>query len=180
MRSIWLPLAVAIVLPLGGCEKESANNAPPPPPTAREIAGDPEVNRWLLDVAREHQVPAEMDGDWVAFTGTAVRMNGFFPPGDTGGGPDRVILQVNFRVLLPNGKMVVQPVAGWGKTREEAVASAQASFLLGSFHAFLGAFVDPAEQHVQQEHRTLGGRPRVVTYGGVLTKTMDGDQPEDD
>lgn len=114
-----------------------------------------------------------MEGDWVAFTGTPFRMSAGIDPED--GAPDKgsAIVQVDFRALLPDGRIIVQQVVGWGDDREQAIASAEASFLLGSFHAFLGAFVDPAEEHVISEERTIGGRKRIVTSGGVLAKTLD-------
>ena len=184
MRLASLPLAVVAVVLTSGCKDRSANrNAPAPPPSVQpDVAGDPKINNWLLQTAQAHNVPAELAGDWVAFTGTNVRMNGSVAPADPNAkSSDTKIVQVNFRVLLPDGRMVVQPVVGWGKDEDEAIASSEASFLLGSFHAFLGAFIDPHEQHVEQEQRTIGGRRRVVTYGGVLTKTMGGEtQPVQD
>jgi hypothetical protein len=92
---------------------------------------------------------------------------------------DLVVLEVHFRALATTGKLVNQQVVGWAKDRDAAIASAKASFLFGSYHAFLGAFVDPDEQHVKSERRTIGGKPRIVTFGDVLTKTL-GDKPPND
>ena len=167
------------VLLLTGCSDESAgtNSAPAPAPVGPPLVVTPEVNQFLLEVATEHHLPARLEGDWVVFDGSPVRINGGVAPEEGGEPKEIVILQVDYRLRLPDGRVVVQPVVGWGEDRGKALTSSQASFLLGTFHAWLGAFVDPGEEHVESEKRTIGGRERVVTYGDALTKVLGGQEP---
>ena len=180
-----LATAFIIALPLG-CKDDSRNKPAPAPQESSTGAAaaaepaDPEVNAWLLETARSHKLQAEQARDWVTFKGTNVAMSASVLGGyeaESKKPDETVILQVNFRLRLPGGQVVVQPVVGWGRGRDGAIANAEASFLLGSFHAFLGAFIDPGEEHVQQEERTIGGRRRIVTQGGVVTKTLGGAGP---
>ena len=163
---------------LAGCSDDAAVTTPAPPPAPPPIVTS-EVNRFLLEAALEHKLPARLEGDWVVFDGSPVGMNGGVVP-EPGGDQETVILQVDYRIRLPDGRLVVQPVVGWGQDRDKALACSQASFMLGTFHAWLGAFVDPGEQHVESEKRTIGGRERIVTYGDALTKVLgDQDPPKD-
>ena len=183
MPSLRPPIACLFaVLALAGCSDDSAgtNSVPAPAPVTPQPVVTPEVNQFLLDAALEHHLPARIEGEWLVFDGSPVRMNGGVLPEEGGEPKESVILQVDYRVRLPDGRVVVQQVVGWGKGRDEALASSQASFLLGTFHAWLGAFVDPGEEHVESENRTIGGRERIVTYGDALTKTLGDSGPPKD
>ena len=186
-RSLTLAVAAAFIFLLcAGCPKESGNGAGPAASTqsaagdaGSEVAAlpaDPAVNEWLLGACKQHHIDARLDGGWITFAGVPLRLSVAEAPG-TKEKKDMAIVQLEFRAQLPDGRLVVQPVVGWGKDRDEAVASAEASFLLGSFHAFVGAFVDPDEEHVRREQRTIGGRRRVVTFGDILTKVV-GERPD--
>jgi hypothetical protein len=175
-------VASLLALLLAGCNDRDLVTVPAQPSNTSQVAALPAdrgLNEWLLDVCKQHKMPARLDGDWVVFSNAPVKLNAALAP-ETPQKTDQVILQLEFRALLPDGKLLAQPVVGWGKDRGEAIASAQTSFLLGSFHAFVGAFIDPAEEHVQREQRTIGGRKRVVTFGGILTKAVGEGQPPTD
>ena len=174
LRAPITSLAIVLALVLAGCNDRDSVKVPAQPSNTSQVAAlpaDRELNNWLLDVCKQHKMSARLDGDWVVFSNAPVKLNAALAP-ERPQKTDRVILQLEFRALLPDGKLLAQPVVGWGKDRPEAIASAEASFLLGSFHAFVGAFIDPAEEHVQREQRTIGGRKRVVTFGGILTKAV--------
>ena len=172
-----LPLLGALVLVPVACSDDPLDGVVVRPAAAEPpMHVDPEVNQFLLELCKGHGLPARLDGDWVAFDGSAVRMNGGIAPG-AGGDKDNVILQVDFRTRLPDGRLVAQPVVGWAEDRAKALASAQASFTLGTFHAVLGAFIDPGEEHVQSQRMVIGGRERIVTFGGTVIKSLGEQEP---
>jgi hypothetical protein len=178
--------ALALLVVAVGCDRKtsgssasSSNGTTAHRHQAAAEAGPPvdvAVGSFLFDLVRRHGLAAHQDRGWVVFEPSGVALGASDHPTEPGdGGGKMVIVQLDFRTRLPGGQEVVQEVVGWGDDRDAAVKSAEVSFTLGTFHALLGAFVDPDEQHVVSERRTIGGRPRVVTYGDILTKTLGGD-----
>jgi hypothetical protein len=173
----WLVVLVTLVS--AGCSDDSGGGAGAPatgPSPAARPAVDRAINQFLLQAALDHHLAARMEGDWVVFDGCPVAISAGASPEQ--GGKDMVIVQVDYRVRLPDGRLVVQQLVGWGDDREKAVATSEVAFLLGTFHTVLGAFVDPAEEHVQKEKRTIGGRERVLTLGDTVTKVVGGGSDE--
>jgi hypothetical protein len=113
------------------------------------MKADAEVNQFLLDVIQGHGISAKIEADWVVVEGSSVRANGEVIDAQTQR-PDSAMVELSMRLKLAAGRIVRQPVVGWGKDRKEAIGHAQASFLLGTLHAWLGAFIDPAEEHVER------------------------------
>jgi hypothetical protein len=175
MRHLWSIITLIAVL-ISGCGESTER--PPAAAESPEPTADPAVNRWLLDAAKEHGIPATIAGNWVQFTGRPVRMNASVS-GESSEHPGNSIIQVEFRLRWKDGPTISQPVVGWAEKRPDAIANAQGSFLLGSFHALLGAFVDPKESHVVAKELTIGGKKRIVTFGETLTKTMGQAKPPD-
>jgi hypothetical protein len=163
-----------------GCEDRSSSSPTAPQRTAGnepQHKGDPELNKWLLDAIEAHQIAASIDGEWVAPQGSGVRVNAECVSDNSKA--TGTIVELNLRLALPDGRVVVQQVVGVGNNRSEAIANAEASFLLGTLHVWLAAFIDPAEEHVERLELTIGGRKRIVTLGNVLTKAA-GELPKDD
>src|SRR5687768_10465769 len=171
IASLLLALMGAI-----GCERDEASTAPPAAaPAAPAMPADAEINSWLLKILVDHGLPARVVGDWVEVGDGSVRVNGLVE--DVGS--DGTVVQLAMRLRLADGRVVVQPVVGMGDGRAGAVAHALESFLLGTLHAWLAAFINADEEHLRPERRTIGGRERLVTQGGVVTKSF-GKQPNDD
>jgi hypothetical protein len=182
MRRMFVAMLTLLTLTAAaGCERD--NSTPTPAGASSSAVPSPEpadaaLNAWLLEVLKEHNLPARVVGEWVEIGDGSVRVNGsVHGDDDTSGGT--TILQLAMRLRLTDGRLIVQPVVGMGKSRDEAVAQAEASFLLGTMHAWLAAFINADEEHVQPEKRTVGGKPRLVTLGDVVTKAIGG-QPKDD
>jgi hypothetical protein len=180
--------AALLAILLAGCKKETSSSSAPPQPSPADVAPlsgaapfppEPKVMDWLLGVLQQHGIAAQRTRDWITFAGTDVALSAGLQPDDpkTPKRENFVVLQVNFSARLPGGRMILQPVAGFGETRDAALAHAEASFLLGTFHVLLGAFVDPDEKHVRQEQRTIAGTPRLVTIGDIVGKQFGTTQP---
>jgi hypothetical protein len=181
-----LSWAIVLVMLAAGCKKPASKAVGGPGSGTRaggggsaELTGDAEMNNWLAEVLQGHGISARVESNWVSIEGTPVRVNGQV----TSVNESRTsfaTVQLAMRLMLADGRVVGQPVVGWGKDRSEAVADAEASFLLGTFHAWLGAFIDPAEEHAGREERVLAGRKRLVTLGDVVMKSFGEAQPKDD
>ena len=178
MRTALVCVLCTLTL-VSGCKKRNGDGSPGQAgASAPATPGDPAINQWLWDVIRAHRLAAHIDGQWVAFEGPAARVNGEVVS-DKEPNPSTDIVQLAMRLKLPDGRVVVQPVVGFGKDREGAIAHAEASFLLGTFHAWLGAFVDPGEEHVERAERVIGGKKRLITFGDLVTKTAGDAAPKD-
>jgi hypothetical protein len=140
---------------------------------------DPGVNAFLLDVIQRHQISAHAEGSWVVIDGSPIRVNGAVQNGKSDR-PDFASVQLEMRLLLPDGRVVVQQVVGWGNDRQAAINHAQASFLIGTFHAWLSAFVEPEDEHLRPAERVIAGRKRLLTVGDTLTKSAGGQKVVDD
>jgi hypothetical protein len=164
-----------MAIALCGCEKSSAP-APTPVTAAKTrptVPSDPQINQFLLDALHKHHFAAHIDGPWVVLDCAPVCMNGEISSTSQRGR----IVQLGFRLLLPDGRIIQQPVVGFAEDEKRAIDSAKASFMLGTLHAWFGAFVDPQDEHVTYETRDLGGWKRIITWGDVVTKTMGTTQP---
>src|SRR5688572_22657 len=100
--------------------------------TSATFRADAEINQWLLDVLAQHKIDASGDGEWIAFRGSPVRMNGRVFSENRH--ENASVVQVDFRLALADGRVIVQQLAGFGEDRGAAVAQAQIGFLLGTFH----------------------------------------------
>lgn len=167
-----ITIVALIAVCLTGCDRKVTPSAPASPPAAvPELPADREINEWLLKVFLGHQVPASIQGNWVVFPNTATRINAAVSASNPNV-KDAVILQIDFRILLPDGRQILHPCAGWADSRAAAIASAEASFLTASFHPILVAFFDADDPHQRPETRTIAGRERRVIEGDILTKVM--------
>jgi uncharacterized protein DUF6348 len=82
-----------------------------------------------------------------------------------------VSAETEFRIHLPDGREIVEYVAGTGDSLEAAEKDAQLNFLLTTFHVVYGGFMNPADPHQTQETVTIDGRPRVLVMGDSMTRS---------
>jgi hypothetical protein len=167
---------VLIAVALCGCDQPSSS-APVTTPKARpSVPSDPQINQFLLDALHNHHFAAHIDGPWVVLDCAPICMNGEISSKSQQGR----IVQLGMRLLLPDGRTIQQPVVGFAEDEQRAIDSAKASFMLGTLHAWFGAFVDPQDEHVAYETRDIGGWKRIITWGDVVGKSMGTTQPSFD
>jgi hypothetical protein len=177
MRNLVLPILLAGVI--FGCDRNASAPAPVTSQVPAPVRNDAEITDMLLRLVRGHNLPASLENGWVRIEGTPVRMGGGIQGGNEGGEKKSVIVQLAMRLALDGGLQIEQPVVGFGDNRAAAIEHAEASFVLGTFHAWLAAFVNANEDHVRPQERTIGDRKRLVTQGDIVMKAL-GEQPKDD
>lgn len=162
------------VMAFGGCKKQSTVSRPVSP----QLHGDAEINKWLAEALAAHQIPAHVAGDWVVCDDRRVSFNGELS--DDRAAQNGHIVQAEMRVRIGDSPTITQSVVGMGKDRAAAIENSKASFLLGTFHCWIGAFVDANDEHVVRQEWTINGRKQMVTLGDVVTKSAGGEPPEED
>ena len=84
--------------------------------------------------------------------------------------PNNLILQADFVCLLPSGQHIVEPFAGIGADERSAVLDACNAFGAATFHAWFVTLLGRPCDHVERETWTIGGIPRILTFGSLLTR----------
>jgi hypothetical protein len=82
-----------------------------------------------------------------------------------------VTVETEFRIRLPDGREIVEYVAGTGDSLEAAEKDSKLNFLLTTFHVVYGGFMNPADPHQTQETVTIDGRRRVLVMGDSMTRS---------
>ena len=124
-------------------------------------------NHFLQLMFEAHDVPCEVDGEFVRFAGRPERLQGvvYVPPG-VAAGPQHWLLQFDVSLELADGRTLVESCAGLGASEREAANDALVSFAHGSMHALIGAFFAPC-QHVTSVQWNIGGRAWNVTLSNL-------------
>jgi hypothetical protein len=121
------------------------------------------INAVLAQLFQAHGVEAVHDENVLRFPAHPGRwMNGeAFNPLERAG-------QLDFRLEIEPGRLLVESVAGLGRTADEQIDDGLAAFASNSFHVLLSAFFDiPPDHGIVREEWEIGGRKRVVFVGTI-------------
>ena len=96
-------------------------------------------NDFLLETLRQHGLAAELQGEWIVPAGRpSIPIQALAFRNE---GPSSVGL-FEGRAVLPDGRTLIETIAGFGSDDEQALAQAQAKFLAGPFHPLLEGLYD--------------------------------------
>ncbi|WP_146519047.1 DUF6348 family protein [Stieleria varia] len=79
------------------------------------------------------------------------------------------VAEVEFRIVLPDGREIIEFVAGAGSTSDDAIGMTFVNFTLSTFHVVYAGFMDTADQHVSRKQVTVNGKPWTITSAGMMT-----------
>src|SRR5689334_13699050 len=66
--------------------------------------------------------------------------------------------ELEFRVLLPDRREIIEYVAGRGDSLKQAEGDAKANFILSTFHVVYRSFLNPSDPHQTEQKITINGQ----------------------
>jgi hypothetical protein len=140
-------------------------------PKANERRRVPDLNPQIADLFRRHGVEAVPDGEWVLLPASRIKANAEVVRETVH--PEARVVQLDVRLRIGLGRVLVESFDGTGTTTDEAVRDALEGFARGSFHVLLRALVAPStgDDQVNQEEWLVGGRRFRATVGGMMVRS---------
>ena len=174
MRSYSL-LALSVLL-VAGCARTPQQSAP----AAAKGARDPgPSNEMLFDLLKEHgekEIISDVNG--VGIRGNVTRIRGEIQDSK----PERngYLVETEFRIRLPEGREILEYVAGVGDTQTKAENDGVLNFVLTTFHPIYKTFINPADPHQPIEKlKMANGDTREVALGDIVVRGATGKAPLD-
>lgn len=85
-------------------------------------------------------------------------------------GSHPLVVQTDVRFGLPDGRTLIESIIGVGDTSSAGAADGLNRFATASFHVLLAAFFGRPVDDIEPVEMDIGGRPRVVYRGPVLSR----------
>lgn len=168
-------LLIACVLGIGGCGR---GNNTKQSPVAWIEDGTPAVDKtpdhvtqqardffaeWLGNHGESEVVN---DGTGVGIKSAPTRLWAFLYGSEQSDGGFTV--ETEFRIVLADGREIVEFVAGNGDTEKSAIGMSFVNFTLSTFHVVYSAFMNSADPHMTHDRVQIGGASCVLTSGGMF------------
>ena len=84
-------------------------------------------------------------------------------------------VETEFHVVLPDGREIVEFVAGLGETQDAAINDSLANFTLTTFHVVYKCFLNDADPHQEIKPMHVGGVQRQVAFGDLYLRGSPGE-----
>jgi hypothetical protein len=87
--------------------------------------------------------------------------------------------ELEFRIVLPDGREIVEFVAGMGSTEngKDQSAMAMMNFCMSTFHVVYSCFMNHDDPHMSHEEVTIGSQEFLLTSGGMIAFGSDLELP---
>ncbi|MEI8382932.1 MAG: DUF6348 family protein [Planctomycetota bacterium] len=145
----------------------------PPPPAPLIPANEPIpqsvefFSQWLKDHGHSDVVTDEQG---VGIANNATRLSasiyGANPSKDGG-----FVVETEFRIQLPSGRVIVEFVAGIGDSKENAITDSLVNFVLTTFHVVYKGFINFEDPHLASTKMTIAGKEREVLLGNIFLRS---------
>jgi hypothetical protein len=80
--------------------------------------------------------------------------------------------ELEFRVRIPDGREIVEYVAGSGNSLEKAEDDAKVNFIVSTFHVVYRSFLNPKDPHQSEEQITINGQPHLLVLGDTMARSQ--------
>ncbi|MCA9170782.1 MAG: hypothetical protein KDB23_24055 [Planctomycetales bacterium] len=77
-------------------------------------------------------------------------------------------VETEFRIVLPDGREIVEFVAGNGDTEEGAIGMSFLNFTISTFHVIYSSFMNLDDPHMTHDRVQISGADCMVTSGGMF------------
>jgi|GEM_PF-1461964 len=82
---------------------------------------------------------------------------------------DEESTEIEFRIVLEDGRAIVEFLSGMGVEGKDATQSAFMNFCMSTFHVVYSCFMNTDDEHMDHEDITIGGQDFVLTSGGIFS-----------
>jgi hypothetical protein len=156
-RAIALLLPALLLSMLCGCSRSS------PSPRSNEF-----FVTWLQSHG-ESNVVVDTHGVGIAGNPTRLRSSLYGSEQHPNGG---FTAELEFRVLMPDRREIIEYVAGRGDPLKQAEDDAKVNFILSTFHVVYRSFLNRNDAHQTEQKLTINGQPRVLVLGDTMTRSQ--------
>src|SRR5580765_328235 len=156
-RAIGLFIPALLLSLLFGCSRSS------PTPKSNEL-----FVTWLQEHGTSNVV-VDTDGVGIVGNPTRLRSSLYGSEQHTNGS---FTAELEFRVLMPDRREIIEFVAGRGDTLKQAEDDAKVNFILSTFHVVYRSFLNPNDPHQSEQKSTINGQPRILVLGDTLTRSQ--------
>lgn len=132
-------------------------------------------SQWLKDHGHDDVVSDEQG---VGLASNATRLSASIysvkPSNDS-----RFVVETEFRIQLPTGRVIVEFIAGIGDTRENAIRDSLMNFVLTTFHVVYKGFINSEDPHLTSTKMMIAGNEREVLLGDIFLRRNSNEQQVD-
>ncbi len=132
------------------------------------LKSDKFFSTWLKGHGETNIV---MDANGVGIEGNATRLRSSLY-GSKRHTNSSFTAELEFRVRMPDGREIVEFVAGSGDSLERAENDAKVNFMFSTFHVVYRSFLNPNDPHQTEEKIMINGQPRVLVLGDTLARSQ--------
>jgi hypothetical protein len=140
--------------------------------TAQDRARD--LDRFFVEWLRAHgEKDVVQGGGGVGVKGKPARLRTSIYGSNKNG--NSFVVELEFRVKLPDSREIVEFVAGFGDTEDAAIDDCQINFTLTTAHVLYKAFFNEDDPHQTIERVNIGGQAREVLRGDFYVRRSEKD-----
>ncbi|MCA9033965.1 MAG: hypothetical protein KDA91_02490 [Planctomycetaceae bacterium] len=86
---------------------------------------------------------------------------------------DGISVETRFAILLPDGREIIEFLAGMGETREQAISDTFLNFTVTTFHGVYSGFLNSNDEHMVPVDVQINGKVRPVISGDVYMRSSE-------
>lgn len=125
---------------------------------------------FLVEWLKQHdEANIVTDQDGIGVLGNPTRIKALlYESKESDGG---FIVETEFRIKMPDGRTIIEFLAGIGETEEQAIDETLMNFTLSTYHVAYKAFINAEDPHQETTECMINGEPRNVLHGDTVTRS---------